>query len=611
MDEPTHASPTARPDVAGSAHASQSPGPLRRVQNLCDLSRPGRIAAALGAAALLALSGTAAGAPAADPARHTPAGQATDRPAAPAERDAVALRPPAVPTADPAAPLAVRTSELTVPTGDGLGLPATLRVPVGAESAPAMVLVHGAGPGPRAQYAAEAEAFALAGVATLTYDKRTVGYSLTERSYSQLADDAVAALDLLRRQPGIDPATVGLWGLSEGGWVAPLAASRDPGTAFLVVVGANGLTPLRQQTWSEAVKVQAAGVEGSLVDAASTGVYRLLADLDMFPEAYYDPVPTLRGLTLPVLGVWGALDRSTPPVESVAVVRDALDRAGNRHYTLRTVAGADHGVRTSTDGFGQGLDFAPEYVPLIGSWVAAVAAGDPPATSISGIGEQIRPTAEVAPAAWYESGPAHGIALLVMLVGFVGFGLVAAGRTIGRWIAGGPTTGAGSRARTRSITIDPTTGTRPATTDTAPRADAAGRSPLGTALADPPDGADTTTDRSPGAATVPGTLRIAARTVAMAGSAAVVGTLAYLVTLTLVRGGYSVDPGPLLAGRPLPWLALQATAVVTVVAGVLLGSGLARRRPALPTGEQVRIALLLAAAAVFVPWALYWGLLLP
>src|SRR5687767_10820229 len=110
----------------------------------------------------------------------------------------------------------IQETELTVRTADGLSLPATLRTPVGAEpGGPAMVLVTGAGAGPREKLRAEAEAFTRAGVSTLTYDRRTEGYSLTERSYSQLADDVVAAADVLRAQPGIDPDAVGLWGISE------------------------------------------------------------------------------------------------------------------------------------------------------------------------------------------------------------------------------------------------------------------------------------------------------------------------------------------------------------------------------------------------------------
>ena len=448
--------------------------------------------------------------------------------------------------------LPIRTFDLAVRTTDGLTLAATLRIPVhGAGSAPpGMVLVHGAGQGVRDAYRVEAEAFARAGIATLAYDRRTAGYSLTERSYAQLADDAVAAAELLRRQPGIDPAHVGLWGLSEGGWVAPLAAAQDPDTAFLVVVGANGLAPLRQQIWAEAVKMQASGMHGSLVDAASSGTYRLIDAAGLFPEAHYDPQPTLRRLTLPVLGLWGALDRSTPPVESVTAFQAALDAGGNRHHVLRTIGGAEHRLRTSTNGFDRGTDMAPGYVDLVGSWVHAVAAGNPPPSSVTGTGHQLRPTAEVAPTPWYTSGPAHGVALGVMVVGFLASIAIAIAR---RWRGGraGPAPEAGILAGTGLI--------------------------------------------------------------------AVAGTLAYLAALATTRGGHLVDPGPLLAGRPLPWLGLQALAAATVIGAIVAvtrtihhRSSADGRRPAQrAAGERIRLALLIAPVAVFVPWSLYWGLLLP
>jgi uncharacterized protein len=443
---------------------------------------------------------------------------------------------PAPQAPDPATADVVRT-ELAVTTSDGLTLPATLHVPAGARPGlPGMVLVDGSGPATRERRRAEAEAFARAGIATLTYDKRTVGYSLTQRSYPQLADDAIAAAALLRGRAEVDPARVGLWGLSEGGWVAPLAAARDERTAFVVVVGANGVAPLRQQTWADASRMEHFGVRGSLVDASSRTLYRQLTGMGVFPEPFYDPGPPLRTLTVPVLGIWGALDRLTPPVESVAAYRDFLDQAGNRQYTLRTIDGAEHALHVTTNGYDRGTEFAPGYVDLIGSWVADVAAGRTPPTSVAGTGEQRRPTAEAPPLAWYETAWVQALALVVMLAGFTGLGFAAVWR----------------RIRGRSE--------RPAPWS--------------------------------------------ARLLAGAGLAAVFGWLIYVGDLLMSRGS-ELDPGPMIAGRPLLWLALQVLAVVAVGAAVALGVRTWRG------GGGPRIAVLLAAGAVFVPWAVHWGLLVP
>jgi uncharacterized protein len=442
-----------------------------------------------------------------------------------------------LPGQPPPATAAVQETQLSVTTVDGLTLGATLHVPAGARPGlPGMVLVHGSGPRTREHLDAEADAFARAGIVTLTYDKRTVGYSLTQRSYSQLADDAIAAAAVMRGRAEVDPAKVGIWGLSEGGWVAPLAAARDPRTAFLVLVGANGVAPLRQQAWADASRMDHVGVRGSLVDASSRTLYRLAAGLGLFAEAHYDPGPPLRALTLPVLGIWGALDRATPPVESVAAYREFLDRAGNDHYTLRTFDGAEHALRTTATGYERGAEFAPGYVDLVGSWVADVAADRTPPASVAGAGEQLRTSVDAPPLAWYESVGVQAGALAVMLAGFGGLGLTAAWRRV-RGHSGPP----------------------------APWS---------------------------------------ARVLAGAGLVAVPGCVLYIGSVMMTRGGV-FEPGPMIAGRPLPWLALQALAVVATGAAGALGVRMWRR------GEVRRHASLLAAGAVFVPWAVYWGLLLP
>ena len=445
---------------------------------------------------------------------------------------------------------AVRVVELVVPTSDGLRLPATLRLPAQVRGpVPGMVLVHGAGASAREDYRTEAEAFAEAGVATLAYDRRSVGYSLTERSYSRLADDAVAAARVLRAQSGVDPGSVGLWGLSEGGWVAPLAASRAPDTAFLIVVGANGVAPLRQQVWAEAVKLESVGVRGSLVDAASAQTYGLINAMGLFPEAFYDPGPVLEKLTLPVLGIWGALDRSTPPVESVALFREGLLRAGNEHFVLRTFDGASHALRSTDDGFREGPDLVPGYRELIGQWVASTTSGRHWPVSVAGVGQQPRLTAEIRPASWYEGATAHAVALAVMVGGFTGFGLVALIRRMAR------------RIRRAGPALD----------QAAPRS---------------------------------------ARVLAGAGLVTIVGTMLYLADIAVVRGGTHLDPGPLLLGRTLPWLALQLLALTTVLAEIALAIRLVRSRPK-ATGEALRLGLLLLAGAMFACWSVYWGLIFP
>ncbi|MFC7761218.1 hypothetical protein ACFQY4_26665 [Catellatospora bangladeshensis] len=54
------------------------------------------------------------------------------------------------------------------------------------------------------------------------------------------------------------------------------------------------------------------------------------------------------------------------------------------------------------------------------------------------------------------------------------------------------------------------------------------------------------------------------------------------------------------------WLALQVVALITVIATAMTAYVW---RTA--TGDRLRLGLLITGGVLFLPWSLYWGLLLP
>jgi pimeloyl-ACP methyl ester carboxylesterase len=81
--------------------------------------------------------------------------------------------------------------------------------------------------------------FARAGVACLAWDKPGVGKSsgdYNNQTFRDRADEALAAIRFLRGRKEIRPDRIGLWGHSQGGMVAPLAASLSDQVAFLIEV---------------------------------------------------------------------------------------------------------------------------------------------------------------------------------------------------------------------------------------------------------------------------------------------------------------------------------------------------------------------------------------
>jgi dipeptidyl aminopeptidase/acylaminoacyl peptidase len=96
---------------------------------------------------------------------------------------------------------------------------------------PAVIFVHGSGAADRESNRFYADLFARHGIATLIYDKRGVGASTGDWRYvhlNDLAEDALAGVQLLKCRKDINPNQIGIFGGSQGGgWLRlPLLAQR-------------------------------------------------------------------------------------------------------------------------------------------------------------------------------------------------------------------------------------------------------------------------------------------------------------------------------------------------------------------------------------------------
>ena len=121
----------------------------------------------------------------------------------------------------------------------GVKLAGRLVLPKDNDPVPIVVLVHGAErDSARATYALQ-RLLPAENVGAFVYDKRGTGAS--EGKYTQdfetLADDAVAAMREAKRIAGTRCARIGYQGGSQGGWVAPLAATRAPVDFVIVSFG--------------------------------------------------------------------------------------------------------------------------------------------------------------------------------------------------------------------------------------------------------------------------------------------------------------------------------------------------------------------------------------
>lgn len=189
---------------------------------------------------------------------------------------------------------------------------ATLRLPQGSTQGPALVLLHGAGSGSHRDLAEEAEALTRRGIATLVMDKRMPGGGVLRRDFDAMAADAAAAARWLAHHPRVDRERVGVFGCSEGGWVATLAAARFPEDIHLLVLAsAPVVTPAEQGSHLAGRALRRAPGWLRRVTATAMAGGPQLTDY-----AGHDSRTAIGRVQQPVLALWGASDPQVPVAEA-------------------------------------------------------------------------------------------------------------------------------------------------------------------------------------------------------------------------------------------------------------------------------------------------------
>ena len=169
-------------------------------------------------------------------------------------------------------------SETVVPTAVG-ELGAIIRVPASTHSTlPGVVLVDGSGDGDRHDWGGRPEWLADAGSVTLRHDKPGCGGSpgrWIDQSIEDRARETLAAVRVLREHSATAGQPIGLYGISQGGWVALLAAALEPQSVdFLMIHADPGTTPAAQERERLEAWVRAEGHDESSVAEAMGWVLR-------------------------------------------------------------------------------------------------------------------------------------------------------------------------------------------------------------------------------------------------------------------------------------------------------------------------------------------------
>jgi pimeloyl-ACP methyl ester carboxylesterase len=279
---------------------------------------------------------------------------------------------------------------------------ATLAATYSPAGRTAVVALHGAGAGTRDYFLYQHlhDLLPPLGIGVVTFDRRGEGRSNGAVSRGRFE---VQAQDALAVREAIDVRQVGLWGVSQGGWIAPLAASMSDRIAFVVCLASTGVTPSEQMMYAVAQQLERAGYGSAVVKralklrrdyedhvhgrargreaelaaeltAAMDEPWWLLAFLPPVPldaegcrlwieEMDFDPRPIFKQVRVPALMFYGEDDAWTPVQPSVDAWRDAR----GDDVDIVVVPEASHEL-TMSDG-----TFAPEYEQKLGDWLVALA----------------------------------------------------------------------------------------------------------------------------------------------------------------------------------------------------------------------------------------------
>lgn len=333
---------------------------------------------------------------------------------------------------DPKPPFPYKIEEVTYSNGE-VKLAGTLTTPEGAGPFPAAVLITGSGAEDRDEaifghrpFWVLADHLSRRGIAVLRVDDRGIGGSTGDVQTATSADfaqDVLAGVRFLQGRPAIDGKRIGLIGHSEGGLIAPLAASRSADVAFLVLLAGTGVPGeeiiLRQleviaraEGATEETIRQQLSRQKRVFDALRTmkkeeaeAEIRKIITLrleEIPPEQIramggatvlterqmkevqspwfrffvtFDPRTALRQVKRPpVLALNGEKDLQVPPDQNLPEIEKALREAGNKDVTISRLPGLNHLFQPARTGSpaeyaASEVTIDPQVLDLIATWI--------------------------------------------------------------------------------------------------------------------------------------------------------------------------------------------------------------------------------------------------
>lgn len=334
---------------------------------------------------------------------------------------------------DPLKPYPYDEKEVTYTNpAAGITLAGTLTLPRSQRPVPAVLLITGSGSQDRNEtimghrpFLVLADYLTRRGIAVLRVDDRGVGGSAGNPELATSEDyagDVLAGVNYLKSVKEIDAGRIGLIGHSEGGLIAPMVAVQSKDVAFIVLMAGPGTTGervlyrqnelllkaqgasrkmisrqlavlesaftiLRREKDNRVIQIKIHDLAVTTFDQLSPDEQKAVGSKDALEKQLqvittpwfrfflvYDPAPTLKKVTCPVLAINGSKDLQVPSAENLAAIKSALKTGGNNNFTVKELPGLNHMFQTCKTGlvneYGAIQEtISPAALKLMGDWI--------------------------------------------------------------------------------------------------------------------------------------------------------------------------------------------------------------------------------------------------
>lgn len=228
---------------------------------------------------------------------------------------------------------------------ENLKLSGMLMLPEGKGPFPTAVIIQGSGPSFRNSgwYLSVVKHLQDNGIAVVIPDKRGCEKSEGEwigASFEELATDAISAIEFVKEQVNFEYSYIGLVGMSQGGWIAPVAATKTEDVSYIANISGATVTTDEQLLYEET---------NNIAPYTYTFIAKLIAPITtnnikkmkfFIPLVGFDPIPYWKSITVPVFFGFGENDNNVPIKASI----DRLKENDLNNFKIKTYPQGGHGI---------------------------------------------------------------------------------------------------------------------------------------------------------------------------------------------------------------------------------------------------------------------------